>query len=290
MRGGQRQVLALLQGLSAKGVECSLLARSGSPLMKAALEAGFRVSNVSALNVRRHGRRGDLVHAHDARAHTLAAVTGVRPLVVSRRVAFEIKSNWTSGWKYRRADRYLAVSEFVKGILVRHGIPDTQIDVVYDAVVAQSTARPWSPEYKAVALASLDPLKGRDLVEEAARRSGVAVCFSDALETDLQEASMFLYITRSEGLGSAALLAMSMGVPVIASAVDGLREIFEDGVSGLYVTNEPAAIIRAMRRILSDRALALRLIDAARRRVQTTFSMEQMVEGTLNCYRRVLSD
>ena len=37
----------------------------------------------------------------------------------------------------------------------------------------------------------------------------------------------FVYLTQSEGLGSGALLAMSAGVPVIASNVGGLPEIVE---------------------------------------------------------------
>ena len=44
---------------------------------------------------------------------------------------------------------------------------------------------------------------------------------------------MFVYITESEGLGSAVLLAMAAGTPVIASRVGGLPEAIEDGVNGL---------------------------------------------------------
>ena len=54
-------------------------------------------------------RRNDLMHAHDARSHTLGAFLRRIPLVVSRRVAFPVGSRW----KYGRARRYLAVSEFL---------------------------------------------------------------------------------------------------------------------------------------------------------------------------------
>ena len=73
-----------------------------------------------------------------------------------------------------------------------------------------------------VALSLEDPAKGRDLVERAAVAAGVPIVLSQDLNADLQNASLFLYISRSEGLGSAALLAMSLGVPVIASRVGGL--------------------------------------------------------------------
>ena len=56
----------------------------------------------------------------------------------------------------------------------------------------------------------------------------------------LHEAGFFVYITHSEGLGSGALLAMSAGVPVIASNVGGLPEAIRHGENGLLVENDRA--------------------------------------------------
>lgn len=116
--------------------------------------------------------------------------------------------------------------------------------------------------------------------------AGISVNFSENLVVDLQRACMLVYITRSEGLGSAALLAMSMGIPVVASRVGGLAEVFEDGVSGLYTTNEPEEISAAMRRLLQSPRLAEKLIENARSRVQELFSVEAMLAGTLASYKR----
>ncbi len=82
-------------------------------------------------------RRHDLIHAHDARSHTLGAIARSGRLVVSRRVAFPVGS----AWKYRRARRYLAVSEFVKSVLVAGGVPEEKIAVVYDGVPLLEPAR-----------------------------------------------------------------------------------------------------------------------------------------------------
>src|SRR5205807_110540 len=109
-------------------------------------------------------------------------------------------------WKYRRAARYLAVSQFVARELEAAGIRKEKIDVVYDGVEPQEGTQDWKPEYPAVALASHDVKKGRDLVEQAAEFAHVPVVFSEDLARDLRRASMFVYITRSEGLGSAVLL------------------------------------------------------------------------------------
>ena len=163
------------------------------------------------------GNNADVVHAHDARSHTLAALLVAKPLVVSRRVAFPIKRSPVSRWKYKKPARFLAVSEFVATQLKCAGIPTEKIDVVYDAVLPSELMGEWNPLYPAIALATADPGKGRDLVEQAARHAGIDVLFSDDLLRDLRKASMFVYISRSEGLGSAALLAMQLGIPVIAS-------------------------------------------------------------------------
>ncbi len=74
MRGGQWQVLRLIDGLAAAGVESTLLAREGAPLFVEARKHGWRVEPVSLTRAVLMARRHDLMHAHDARSHTLGAV------------------------------------------------------------------------------------------------------------------------------------------------------------------------------------------------------------------------
>ena len=287
MRGGQRQVLLLLNALREKGHSSTLLARYGSPLWRAAMGEGFSLFPGDAEHVWKLSSQAELVHAHDARAHTLAALFARTPFVVSRRVAFPVGRSFPSRWKYRRARRYLAVSQFVAGELASAGVARDKIDVVYDAVsAAPSTV--WKPNGPAVALPSRDPQKGRDLVEQASALAGIAVDFADDLEGSLRGASMFVYITRSEGLGSAALLAMNMGVPVIASHTGGLAEVVEEGVSGLLVANNAPEIARAMNVVRRDWDLARKLIEGAHRAIAERFTVSHMVGGALASYRRAL--
>ena len=72
------------------------------------------------------------------------------------------------------------------------------------------------------------------------------------LETELEDAAMLVYVTNSEGLGSGALLAMSAGVPVIASNVGGLPEVIRHGENGLLVENDAEVIRRAIRELQDD--------------------------------------
>src|SRR5277367_1859854 len=94
MRGGQWQALRLIEGLAAEGVESTLLARAGSPLFDAAQRGGWRVETIGFWRTLAWGRGHDLVHAHDARGHTFGAFVTGQPLVVSRRVAFPVRSRW----------------------------------------------------------------------------------------------------------------------------------------------------------------------------------------------------
>lgn len=289
MRGGQRQVLLLMEGLRKGSHTCVLLARKGRPLARAAIAAGFETHPARLTGLWRRSAEADIVHVHDARAHLLAALGSRQKFVVSRRVAFAIGGSAFSQWKYARARRYLAVSHFVAQQLIESGIPGTWVDVVYDAVDQVASCNDWSPLHPAVGLASADPQKGRDLLVAAADLAKVNLVLSDKLREDLRRASMFVYLTRSEGLGSAALLAMSMGVPVIASRVGGLREIVEDSVSGLLVENEPREIAAAMQRLLQDPELAHRLIQNARANVEARFTPNHLVAATLASYRRALA-
>ncbi len=289
LRGGQRQVLLLLHGLRDTGQDCVLLARAESPLFENALKAEFAVYPASLQNLWTHSKRAALVHAHDARAHTYAACASRAPLVVSRRVAFPVQRSAASQWKYGRASRFLAVSAFVAAELESANVGKNKIDVVYDAVETVTSESAWRPDGPVVALASSDPAKGRDLVEQAARLAGIGVTFSSDLSRDLAYASLFVYITRAEGLGSAALLAMAMGIPVVASDVGGLPEVLDFGAAGLLTANSPAAIAAAMRRLREDSALARTFIERGQRRMAEHFTVERMVERTLESYRRTLA-
>lgn len=284
MRGGQWQALYLACGLRETGVESLLVAPPGSPLLRRAQQQGLAAYPLSWTAVARLSRRADLVHAHDAAAHTLAALLCRAPLIVSRRVAFPLREGPLSRWKYRRAARYLAVSKFVRGVLIDGGVPSEKIAVVYDGV----PLLPASTGGSILAPATLDPAKGSALVRKAAELAGLEVRFSSELPQDLPSASLFVYITYSEGLGSAALASLSAGVPVIASHVGGLPEIVQHGVNGLLTVNDPQAIASAMLRLWQDPALRQQMGAEGRRMVQERFSVEVLVRATLDVYRQVL--
>jgi len=284
MRGGQWQTVRLAEGLARAGHTVTLLARQNSPCLERAREMRLDAAPLSAPAVRRHSRRADLVHAHDARSHTIAALLSAAPLVVSRRVAFPIGGG-LSRLKYARPRHFIAVSEYVRSVLAGAGVGPERVSVVYDGVPLLT---PSSPGEGVLAPASSDPQKGGALSLQAAGLAGLPIHFAADLERELPGAGLFLYLTYSEGLGSGVLLAMSAGVPVVASRVGGLPEIVAHEETGLLVENSAGEIAGAMLRLARDRELALRLAANARRAVEERFTVGAMVEATTQVYRRVL--
>ncbi len=132
-RGGQQQLWLLARALEPLGWR-SLIITPAADLGARWREAGFEALSPAA--ARRRLRRADAVHVHDGRAlgWALLARLGRRapPLVASRRVAFPLRP--LAAVKWRRAQRVLAVSEFVRRDLLRAGVARERVAVVCDAV------------------------------------------------------------------------------------------------------------------------------------------------------------
>lgn len=270
MGGGQWQALYLVERLK----DATLLAREGSPLFAEARQRGIEVWPLSLASMAQRARAADLVHAHDARAHALAAALPGVTLVVARRVAFPVGSWFLSRLKYARAARYLAVSRFVSVQLEQAGIATEKIRVVYDGVPLVEAAH--GPDV--IALAS----KRADLL------SGIDLRFTSDLWRDLATARIFVYASDLEGLGSAALAAMSAGVPVVASRVGGLPEAVEHMQTGILVDNRPEEFAAAIQRLREDPELARAMGGRARERVEKQFTIDIMVRRTQAVYDEVL--
>ena len=246
---------------------------------------GLDVRPLTMAEVLRHSSTADLVHVHDARSHLIAVMLRCAPLIVSRRVAFPIGRGIASRWKYSRVDHYIAISECVRRELVAGGVPPERISVVYDGVPLVAPAVRGAD---IVALGSSDPAKGTDLAIEGARVAGKSIRLARDLPGDFDGAAMLVYITHSEGLGSAVLLAMSAGVPVIASRAGGLPEIIDHERTGLLVDNTSETIAAAIRRLLAEPDLGERMAAEARRSVEERFTVSHMVSATLQVYERIV--
>jgi glycosyltransferase involved in cell wall biosynthesis len=79
--------------------------------------------------------------------------------------------------------------------------------------------------------------------------------------------------------------AMAMKLPVISTPISGVVEIVEDGTSGILVPpGDAAALAREIERLIDDEALARRLGENARRRVESRFDADRNVLARLRLW------
>lgn len=86
-------------------------------------------------------------------------------------------------------------------------------------------------------------------------------------------------IRGAEGLGRAALEALAVGRPVVASRVPGVSEALRDGRDALLVEpGDPGALAAALVRIVRDRELAKRLVRSGGEHVRDTYAIARGAE------------
>jgi glycosyltransferase involved in cell wall biosynthesis len=107
----------------------------------------------------------------------------------------------------------------------------------------------------------------RCLIEEFGIGDQVTVTgrFDHAAVFDhLRALHVYVQASAYEGLPNAVLEAASLGVPLVTTAVGGMAEILEDGVSALLAPHgDPASLGAAIAHVLADDALAQRLSQGA---------------------------
>ena len=225
----------------------------------------------------------------------------------------------------------IAVSSSLRGYGEEHGIPAERISVVHNGVLICSTFAPRATPtgtWTIGCMALYRPRKGletlldaipllrdvglkvrlravgkfetpeyeREILERVARL-GIA----DAIEwrgfrsnTAAEFAAMDLFVLPSlfgEGLPMVMLEAMSFGVPIVASRVEGVPEAIVDERDGLIVRpGDATALSEAIARYLLGAVDWQGFRISARRRQAAEFSTESMARGTADVYRRVLGE
>jgi len=149
-RGGQRQSFLLAKELKRKGFLFYFCVQPNSPLHQKAIAADLPVipikigneldiAAVLRLACAMKRRKCRLVHFHDAHSITVgstaASIAKVPLRIISRRVDFQLKSNYFSRVKYmKNIDVIIAVSEGVQKVLVDGGVNPGIIRVIPDGI------------------------------------------------------------------------------------------------------------------------------------------------------------
>ncbi len=110
---------------------------------------------------------------------------------------------------------------------------------------------------------------------------------ADVLEL-MKDFDVFALSSIQEGLCTSLVDAMAASKAAVATAVGGVPEVLEDGVTGFLVpARDHAALAERILRLLHDRGLRRRMGDAGLARARRLFTVERMVEGTAAVYERV---
>ena len=111
----------------------------------------------------------------------------------------------------------------------------------------------------------------------------------------LARLDVFVMTSEYEGVPISVLEAMAMGLPVVATAVGGVPEAVQEGVTGFLVKRErdraatAAALAGRTAELLLDTELRERMGEAGRSRVAASFSSEAAGRKMLSVYERVLA-
>jgi len=235
-----------------------------------------------------HGQR-------PARIFAKAAPAGVVQAVCVHKPSFDV----TPG------THYLCVGQHLANLALERGAPVDHVHLVQNAVrpptvQAQPFARVDGP-VKIVAAGRLHAKKGFDVLiravgklrawdldvtceiagegEERAslealiRALDLAPCvrlsgWTDDVAGFLSTGDLFAFPSHQEGFPLTLLEAMAVGLPVVATEIDGPVEILKEGVNGRLVPDDdPDRLAEALGELIGDRQAARGLGAAARERV-----------------------
>jgi glycosyltransferase involved in cell wall biosynthesis len=100
----------------------------------------------------------------------------------------------------------------------------------------------------------------------------------------IADADVFVMSSQQEGLGTAVLEAMALGIPIASTTAGGLPEMLGAGAGLLVPHRDPGALAEAVARILENHDLRTSLVERASTAVQR-FTDSRMADEVLSVYR-----
>ncbi|MDW8394911.1 MAG: glycosyltransferase family 4 protein [Anaerolineae bacterium] len=239
----------------------------------------------------RYSRRhvAKLVAVSQQNAQVLKALYGIpteKIAVIHNGVPLSSASDQELARMRSKVRAELSVSSAEKLILtVARLSPNKGVEFLIRAMPSVLAARPDT--YLAIAGAGEEREHLEQVANALALRNHVHFLgFRSDIPALLAASDLFVLPSLEEGLPLALLEAMSSGVVPICTAVGGIPEVVQDGISGLLVPpSSSQALAEAILRALSmDEAAHNQMRCAVRERARL-FSAEGMADRTLELYR-----
>ncbi len=318
--GVGRHVRSLADGLLARGARVVVAAPAAAQTVfgfpgHVPVEIGSRPDprrDLQAVrDLRRLARDADVVHAHGLRAGALAPTR--RPLVVSWHNAQLTGSRLGALLERhvaRRATVTLAASRDLLLTARQRGAPDARLGPVAAPAPTASGHDPGLAHPLVLAVGRLHPQKGYDVLIAALPLLGdavVAVAGDGPLRDQLRRqapqvhwlgrrddvgdlyaaADVVVLPSRWEARSLTAQEALLAGRPLVASDIEAVRELVDDGAM-LVPVGDPVALGRAVRRLLDDPAGAAAVAARGRAVADTWPTEKDCVDQVADLYRELL--
>ena len=117
------------------------------------------------------------------------------------------------------------------------------------------------------------------------REAVIFAGFVTAMDPVYSALDVFLFPSRFEGLGTSLLTAMSYAIPSIAFRCCAFPEIIEHAKNGLFAeTGNESSLLNAAATLLRNPQIAQQIGQAARARIQQSFSTQKMVSEMIQVY------
>ncbi|MBM3423438.1 MAG: glycosyltransferase [Chlorobi bacterium] len=133
-------------------------------------------------------------------------------------------------------------------------------------------------------------------LKKQAKEKGVAGCiafegFTPDIYPYLGGCDLFVLASLFEGMPNVVMEAMAVEKPVVATDVNGARELMMDGKTGFIVPpRDPQALAYAIGRLLDDPVLRSEFGQNGMRRVQENFTIPKMVENLERYFQEMLRE
>jgi len=159
----------------------------------------------------------------------------------------------------------------------------------YDDLLPALSRMPAAPDWRFEHVGGGPELPGLKAAADALGIADRITWFGTLTQPDVlaryRAADVFVLSSRvagdgdRDGLPNVLLEAQSQGVPCVATAVSGIPELIDDGVTGLLVPpRDRDALAVALARLIADPALRARLGAAGRDRTRRDFVMERGID------------
>jgi glycosyltransferase involved in cell wall biosynthesis len=145
--------------------------------------------------------------------------------------------------------------------------------------------RPLDCRLKMIGDGELGEELKRDFQDLRGRVEWIPRVANDELPGHLRKASIFCLPSRFEGHPKALIEAMAAGLGVVGADVPGIREVIQDGVTGLLSPAEPWAFGQAIQRLLDDQGLRDGLGRAARDFAVANYNLDRVADLEAEIYR-----